>query len=69
MPSPGKNETQQKFVSRCIPIVLGDKTAKDQKQAAAICYSIWREKKKELMSLYLMIAERLIADGVDNPSG
>lgn len=47
MPKPGKNESQKDFVSRCIPIVLDEGTAKDQKQAAAICYSLWREAKKE----------------------
>lgn len=46
MPTPGKNESQKDFVSRCIPIVLEDGTAKDQKQAAAICYSMWREAKE-----------------------
>lgn len=47
MPQPGKNESQDDFVSRCIPIVLKDKTAKDQKQAAAICFQTWRDAKKK----------------------
>jgi len=47
MPNPSKGETQQDFVSRCIPIVLDDGTAKDSKQAAAVCYSIWRRAKGE----------------------
>ena len=42
MPTPNKGETEQEFVSRCIPIVLRDGTAKDQKQAVAICYSMFR---------------------------
>jgi len=46
MPTPGENEEQSKFISRCIPIVLKEGTAKDNKQASAICYSIWRESKK-----------------------
>ena len=46
MPMPGKKETQEDFVSRCIPIVLEEGTAKNQKQAAAICFSMWREAKK-----------------------
>ena len=46
MPTPSKNEEQSKFISRCIPIVLKEGTAKDSKQAAAICHSIWRESKK-----------------------
>ena len=44
MPTPGKNETQKAFISRCIPIVLDEGTAKNNKQAAAICFSIWRKK-------------------------
>jgi len=47
MPTPGENESQKDFVSRCIPLVLEDGTAKDQKQAAAVCYSMWEEDKKE----------------------
>ncbi len=47
MPTPGRNESQQEFVSRCIPIVLKDGTATDQKQAAAVCYSMWREAKSK----------------------
>src|SRR5262245_61652643 len=47
MPTPRKGETQSDFVSRCIPVVLREGTAKDQKQAAAICHSMWRESKKE----------------------
>jgi len=46
MPTPSKGESQKDFVSRCIPIVLGEKTAKDQKQASAICFSMFRESKK-----------------------
>ena len=43
MPTPNPNETEQAFVSRCIPIVMKEGTAKDNKQAAAICYSMFRE--------------------------
>ena len=54
MPKPGKNESQKDFVSRCIPIVMDEGTAEDNKQAAAICYSMWREKKEQdsAMSLW-----------------
>ena len=44
MPDVKEGESQQDYVSRCIPIVLKEGTAKDEKQAAAICYSMWREK-------------------------
>jgi hypothetical protein len=47
MPTPGKDETEDEFVSRCVPIVLDEGTAKDGKQASAICHSIWRDSKKE----------------------
>ena len=42
MPTPRKDETQEEFISRCIPMVINEGTAKDQEQAAAICYSKWR---------------------------
>lgn len=48
MPNPGKNESHDKYISRCIPIVLKEGTAKDQDQAVAICNSIWSEDKKSL---------------------
>jgi len=46
MPTPKEGETQEDFVSRCIPIVIEDETADDQEQAVAICNSLWRESKK-----------------------
>ncbi len=46
MPVPSKNEKEKDFIDRCIPIVMKDGTAKDNKQAYAICLSIWEEKKK-----------------------
>lgn len=47
MPTPRKGETEQAFVSRCIPIVLKDGTTKDQKQAEAICYSMFKKRSLE----------------------
>lgn len=49
MPEPEANENEQDFISRCIPIVLDEGTAQDQEQAAAICYSLWREKKETIV--------------------
>lgn len=46
MPKPRANETEQEFVSRCIPIVLDDGTAQDNEQAAAVCYSMWETGRK-----------------------
>jgi len=43
MPSPGKNEKQGDFVKRCVPIVI--KEGKEQKQAVAICNSMWSKAK------------------------
>lgn len=45
MPTPNKNETEKDFISRCVPYVLKEKTAKTKEQAVAICYSIWRRSK------------------------
>lgn len=45
MPAPRKNEQKDKFISRCIRQVINE--GRESKQAAAICYSIWRESKKE----------------------
>lgn len=47
MPRPGKNENQDKFISRCIPFLINDGTAQDLQQAAAICYSIWEDRNKK----------------------
>lgn len=43
---PRKNETQDEFVSRCIGVEVA--AGKEQSQAAAICYDIWRSRKKEM---------------------
>ncbi len=45
MPSVKAGESQQAFVSRCIPVVLHEGTAKDNKQAAAVCNSMYRQRK------------------------
>lgn len=47
MPSVKDGESQKSFVSRCIPTVLKEGTAKNQKQAAAICFSMFKEHKKK----------------------
>lgn len=46
MPTKKKGESEKDFVSRCIPIVIKEGTAKDEKQAAAICHSMYREQAK-----------------------
>ena len=47
MPKPQPNEKESDFINRCIPFVINEGTAKDEKQAAAICYSIWERHKNE----------------------
>jgi len=47
MPEVKPDERRRDFVSRCIPIVLKDKTAKNQKQAIAICFSMFNEAQKK----------------------
>lgn len=48
MPTPNKGESEKDFVERCIPVVLGEGTAKDGAQAAAICHSMYRESKENM---------------------
>jgi HK97 family phage major capsid protein/HK97 family phage prohead protease len=45
IPHPGK-ETQDEWISRCVPAVLDDGSAKDQDQALAMCFQMWRDAKK-----------------------
>ena len=44
MPAIKKGESQKDFINRCIPYVMREGTAKDNKQAEAICYSLWKQK-------------------------
>lgn len=43
MPTPKDGESEQDFVSRCIPMVMDEGTASDQEQASAMCYSMFKE--------------------------
>ena len=47
MPTPRENESREDFVKRCIPIVLDDKAAEDNKQAVAVCNSMWEQAMEE----------------------
>lgn len=51
MPKPHKGEKKKDFISRCIPIVMDEGTAEDNKQAAAICYSFWDRKDEATESI------------------
>ena len=46
MPKPNPNESKKDFIARCVPYVLKEGTAKDNKQAVAMCYSIWKQHRK-----------------------
>lgn len=43
MPYPKNGEDKSEYIDRCIPYVLKEGTAKNEKQAAAICYSMWEK--------------------------
>jgi hypothetical protein len=47
MPKPNKGEKQKEFIARCIPIVMNEGTTDDNKQAAAICFSLWRRRNQK----------------------
>jgi len=51
MPEPQDGETQEEFIQRCIPVVLEDGTAEDNKQAVAVCYSMWEQAKKSVKGI------------------
>jgi hypothetical protein len=42
MPSPRDGESQSDFIHRCVPVVMNEGTTDDNKQAVAICGSMWR---------------------------
>ena len=46
VPSVRPNESENDYVSRCITVVMGEGTAQDSAQAAAICHSMYRDHKK-----------------------
>ena len=43
---PRAGESEDDFIGRCIPVLVGE--GKDQDQAAAICYSMWRDRFNEV---------------------
>lgn len=47
MPKPNPGENRQDFVSRCIPIVMNEGTARNVGQAYAICISFFDRENKE----------------------
>ena len=49
MPKPEEGETEKEFLKRCIPYLIKDENY-GQKQAVAICYSIYRKDGSESKS-------------------
>jgi hypothetical protein len=49
MPNPESRETEKEFLKRCIPELIKEEEY-PQKQAVAICYSIYRRKGTEKKS-------------------
>lgn len=47
MPSPRKGEKEKEYVSRAIPMLMKEGTAKNSKQAVAIAHSMYKEKRKK----------------------
>jgi hypothetical protein len=43
---PGKNETQDEFISRCVSEEVSN--GMEQTQAVAVCYSKWKESRKDV---------------------
>ena len=46
MPKPKDGESEDDFVSRCIPMVMNEGSAEDNSQAAAMCHSMYSGKKR-----------------------
>ena len=44
MPHPKEDENKKDFMKRCIPYLIHE--GREQKQAIAICYSIWGKENK-----------------------
>ena len=47
MPKVKAGESEQDYVSRCVPYVLKEGTAKTQDQALGLCYGLYKQSKKE----------------------
>ena len=47
MPTPRTDESEADFVKRCVPDVIADESAEDNKQAVAMCHSMWDEGQQE----------------------
>jgi hypothetical protein len=59
MPVPRKGESQKDYLKRCIPQVLDEGTAKDNKQAVAVCTSMYKQAKNKSRSILDEMNEEL----------
>jgi len=62
MPTVKAGESEQKFVSRCIPILMDE--GKEQKQAIAICFSIYGRRNEEKNMNLLKKIDILLKDEI-----
>lgn len=46
MPKPKPGEEKEDFLERCVNVLIHEEN-RDPKQAVAICYDYWEEKKKK----------------------
>lgn len=69
MPQPHDGETQKDFVTRCIPVVIADGTAKDGVQAAAVCNNIFINHEKAQLSANTADAEVMWLDAEARRTG
>lgn len=60
MPTPTAGESEQDFVSRCIPIVM--KEGLDQKQAAGKCYGMYRNAHKSMHPVAMAMQQPINPD-------
>lgn len=51
MPTPNQDEPRDEFISRCIPAVLNEGTARNVSQAYAICVSFFERENKQIKGL------------------
>lgn len=69
MPTPKPNESQKDFVSRCVPMVMNEGTTKDQKQAVAICYSMFRQHHEKMKSDLTEFSLTVLSTGLNKTTG
>lgn len=63
LPSPKRNESQQKFVSRCMGNPQVKKDFADQKQRSAVCFSRFRRSKADFTIFELEALATALPEG------